>query len=475
MMANSGRDPYWQAGVRRETIDHPESRSAIEDECSICHMPMARYQSKVASHEGGIFAHLPFDPEKEGDRLAADGISCSLCHQITRDKLGTRNSFVGGFVVDTEKPKGQRAEYGPYKIDAGHARIMRSSSGGFQPIESEHVRQSEVCATCHTLYTQALGPQGKVVGELPEQMPYQEWLHSNYKDTQSCQSCHMPVVQDAVPLTAVFGEPREGFSRHVFVGSNFFMQRLLNRFRADLSVAALPQELEGAAVRTIDHLKTKAAAISINSVDMRANRLEVMITVQNLGGHKLPTAYPSRRAWLHVTVRDRNSRTIFDSGALEPSGLIKGNDNDADPKRFKRHYQEITSPDEVQIYEAIMADSSGALTTGLLSAGKYVKDNRLLPRGFDKQTADKDIAVQGEAAQDADFIDMGDALRYSVAVGDAPGPFQVDAELWYQPISFRWAQNLRQYDAFEPKRFVGYYETMSQSSGIMLVHAAATR
>jgi mono/diheme cytochrome c family protein len=113
-------------------------------------MPMARFQAKVAGHEGQIFAHLPFNPEKEGDRLAADGVSCSLCHQITTDKLGTGESFVGGFVVDTTKPKGERAEYGPYKVDAGHARIMRSSSGGFQPTESEHIGLSEVCATCHT-------------------------------------------------------------------------------------------------------------------------------------------------------------------------------------------------------------------------------------------------------------------------------------------------------------------------------------
>jgi hypothetical protein len=469
MMANSARDPYWQAGVRRETIDHPESRAAIEDECSICHMPMVRYSAKVSGREGEIFAHLPFKPEKESDRFAADGVSCSLCHQITREKLGMRSSFVGGFEVDTTKPKGRRAEYGPYEIDAGHARIMRTSSGGFQPVQSEHVRQSEMCATCHTLYTQALGPQGKVVGELPEQMPYQEWLHSSFKDTRSCQSCHMPAVQDAVPVTRVFGEPRTGSSRHAFVGGNFFMQRLLNRFRADLGVTALPQELEGAAVRTVEHLKTQAAAISIQNLDMRAGRLEMMVAVQNLGGHKLPTAYPSRRAWLHLTVCDRNNRVIFESGALEQNGMIRGNDNDADPKRFERHHQEITSPDQVQIYEAIMADSSGTLTTGLLSAVKYVKDNRLLPRGFDKRAAEKDIAVQGEAAEDADFIDVGDTVRYSIAVGDAPGPFQVSAELWFQPISYRWAQNLQPYDAFEPKRFVGYYESMAPSSSIMLV------
>jgi len=30
----------------RETIDHPESRAMIEDECSTCHMPIAHLEQK---------------------------------------------------------------------------------------------------------------------------------------------------------------------------------------------------------------------------------------------------------------------------------------------------------------------------------------------------------------------------------------------------------------------------------------------
>jgi hypothetical protein len=33
VMANSSRDPYWQGSVRRESIDHPGSQGAIENEC----------------------------------------------------------------------------------------------------------------------------------------------------------------------------------------------------------------------------------------------------------------------------------------------------------------------------------------------------------------------------------------------------------------------------------------------------------
>jgi nitrate/TMAO reductase-like tetraheme cytochrome c subunit len=60
IMANSARDPYWQASVRREDIDHPEARSEIEDGCADCHMPIARYQAKLQGRPGEVFAHLPF-------------------------------------------------------------------------------------------------------------------------------------------------------------------------------------------------------------------------------------------------------------------------------------------------------------------------------------------------------------------------------------------------------------------------------
>jgi hypothetical protein len=474
MMANAARDPYWMAGVRREIIDHPAAAALIQDECTICHMPMMRYEARLAGGEGEPFAHLPPDLSKLGDRLADDGVSCSVCHQITDQNFGRRESFVGGFKIDEKAAPGERRILGPFEVNQGHTTIMKSSSS-FHPMEAKHVRASELCATCHTLFTQALDAQGKVIGELPEQVPYQEWLHSDYKETRSCQSCHMPVVKEDVPITSVFGEPRAGFSRHTFVGGNFFMQRMLNKFRGDLSVAAEPPEMDAAANRTIAHLQTESAVVAVQAVDVRNGRLEAGISVENLGGHKLPTAYPSRRAWLHVTVRDRTGKAIFESGALNPDGSIQGNDNDADGSRVEPHYAEITRPDQVQIYESVMVGPDGAVTTGLLTALQYVKDNRLLPHGFDKRTADKDIAVHGDADGDADFAGGGDRIRYSVAVGDAQGPFQVEAELWYQPIAYRWAMNLKKYDAMEPKRFVGYYEQTASGSGVILAHASATK
>ena len=127
----------------------------------------------------------------------------------------------------------------------------------------------------------------------------------------------------------------------------------------------------------------------------------------------------------------------------------------------------------MQIYEAIMADSKGAVTTGLLQAVRYLKDNRMLPRGFDKQTADSDIAVAGAALEDNDFSGGTDQIRYSLELGEARGPFEVEAELCYQPIGYRWAMNLKQYDAEEPRKFMRYYEDAASSSTVVLAHTRA--
>jgi hypothetical protein len=199
------------------------------------------------------------------------------------------------------------------------------------------------------------------------------------------------------------------------------------------------------------------------------------VRVENLGGHKLPTAYPSRRAWLHVVVRDGSGHVVFESGALNADGSIVGNDNDEDPLKYEPHYREITRPEQVEIYEPILKDSEGRVTTGLLHAVGYLKDNRLLPHGFDKATAVTDIAVTGGAADDPAFTDKGSTVRYAVSTGDATGPFKMEAELWYQPIGFRWAHNLAPYNASEPQRMVRYYELAARKSAMVLARAEATR
>ena len=126
----------------------------------------------------------------------------------------------------------------------------------------------------------------------------------------------------------------------------------------------------------------------------------------------------------------------------------------------------------MQIYEAILGDRSSAVTTGLLTATQYLKDNRLLPRGFDKATALPEIGVFGAARTDQDFASAGDRVRYRVPVSGA-GPYRVEVELRYQSIGFRWASNLESINAPEPAQFVSYYKVTSAGSSVVVASVTA--
>jgi hypothetical protein len=482
IMANAARDPYWQAAVRRETIDHPGASATIEDECAACHMPMTRFEARSSGHEGEIFSRLAGGPRQNGpDPLAIDGVSCSLCHQLQNAGPGLEHD--GEFRIDLTRAWGDRLIFGPYDVPPPRARVMHSSVG-FVPARATNVEQSELCSTCHTLYTTPLDSSGgggsdKHLGRFPEQVPYLEWRASAYaqpRTGKTCQACHMTFTADPAPASSVLGPPRAEFARHGFQGANFFMLAMLERYRAELDVAALPQELSLSRQRTLELLQTSAASVAIARAELREDRLEAEVAVTNTAGHKLPTAYPSRRAWLRFAVRDAAGRVLFSSGELRPDGSIVGNDNDRDRLAFEPHHRVIETPDDVQIYESIMLDAGGRVTTGLLSAVRYAKDNRLLPRGFDKATAAWDYAVQGDAQDDPDFQGGGDRVVYRARLPPgAAGPFRVEVELLYQPIAFRWAHNLAPYSSSpEPARFVGYYQSMSAGSAATLAADTTT-
>ncbi len=468
MMANAARDPYWHAAVRREIMVHPTASAAIQHECSACHMPAMRYHAKIAGGQGGVFANLPVNLQQTSlGQIAVDGVTCTICHQITAEHFGEKESFTAGFTIDTSTLLGQRAIHGPFEVDSGRQHLMRSASL-YTPQQGSHIQESELCATCHTLYTHALDDEGQVVGELPEQVPYLEWKHSAFAGERSCQSCHMPEVAGQAKVSGVMGLEHENVSKHSFRGGNFLMPRIFNKHRSELGVASLPQELAGTSANAEENLANASATLVLQGAERSGDTVRAGLLVHNLAGHKLPTAYPSRRVWIHFTIRDGEGKSLFESGAFQPDGSIAGNDNDTDAAAYEPHYDLIEQADQVQIYEPILGDHQGRVTTSLISGVSYLKDNRILPAGFDKATAHEDIAVNGVARDDADFTAGTDRVRYEVKVDARSGPLTVTAELWYQPIGHRWAHNLADTDSTETARFVSYYEEQAADSAVML-------
>jgi hypothetical protein len=459
MMANSSRDPYWKAAVRAEVLVFPEFREVIEDKCAVCHFPMAWFLADQAGEQVKILDDSFLDSSHKYHTFAVDGVSCTLCHQVEDDNLGHPDSFSGGFLVDGVTPIGKRLAYGPYLIPPGQANIMLAGSG-FEPVFADHTQQSELCATCHNLTTDTLDPSGISIGEFHEQMVYLEWRHSDYIHSHSCQDCHMPVAEGSVRISNTGSPPRTPFYQHTFVGGNAYMAKLLDMFGDELGVTASTEHFQATQARALDQLQNRTLVMEFERLQVGNGILVADIHMENHTGHKFPSGYPSRRAWLHFQVQDGSGDIIFESGRVNADGSIHGNDNDRDPRLYEPHYQVIESSDQVQIYEVIFLDVHGNITTGLLSAYEYLKDNRFIPSGFDKHTAIPEVAVYGGAFEDRDFTGGSDRLSYQVEVGERQGPFTVSARVLYQAIAYRWMENLRAFDAPEIEAMASYYDAL---------------
>ncbi len=473
IMANAARDPYWQGSVRREVTDHPEASEIIQTDCATCHMPLQHLQDAEQGHQTDIFKRLPLNAQNPEHAAAADGVSCTVCHQIQPTGLGTPATYSGNFVVAAAGTS-PRPLFGPFGAASPAVSTVHVKVTGYAPVQSEHIRAADLCGSCHTLYTPTLGPGGKTIGQFPEQMTYLEWLHSDFHEKQTCQQCHMPAADGSMTVSTVLGTPREGVRRHTFIGANAFMLGILGTHRDELAVTVQPAALNAEIAQTTEFAQSKSARVTLSPAQLADGKLSFSVRVENLTGHKLPTAYPSRRAWLHIVVTAADGHAVFESGKLNADGSIAGNVNDTDATRYLPHFSEITSPDQVEIFEPILGDGEGHVTTGLLTTTQYLKDNRIPPTGFDKRDAPADIAVHGKAADDPNFTGGSSTTHYTVATSGGAGPYRISAELIYQPIGFRWAHNLASYKATEPQRFVDYYEKAASQSALVLAHAEGT-
>src|SRR5687767_14407958 len=75
IMANSARDPYFHAALRREVMDHPSQAAEIQHECAGCHAPMLQRTAHAGGRMADVLAKLPLrvDDALPEHRLAADG------------------------------------------------------------------------------------------------------------------------------------------------------------------------------------------------------------------------------------------------------------------------------------------------------------------------------------------------------------------------------------------------------------------
>jgi|JI10StandDraft_1071094.scaffolds.fasta_scaffold13143_3 hypothetical protein len=477
-MANSARDPFWWAMMSAEVAATPAAQAEIEATCLGCHAPMARVHNEFTGLPAPTRADLLGDSAT--GKLGIDGVACALCHQIQPDGLGADVSFTAGFVV-----KPLRQIYGPH---ASPFTMPMKNHTGFTPTKADHVTSSAMCGSCHTLQTETLDPDGtKLAGLFPEQATYLEWRNSDFRDegtpgpqAAACGACHMPTRDgDGVPIsTRIAHRPdgadfpqiaaRDPYGRHVFVGGNTLLPALL-RDHAD----ALRPNADAAAFDAVIASVRAQLAERTATVGLTAKRigdaLHIDVSVHNLAGHKFPSGYPSRRAWLRIRVTDATEVLSFRSGEVNAEGRLL--DGAGQPLAselvggpVQPHHPQIDSEDVAQVYESVMADKAGVPAFRLLRARSFAKDNRLLPAGWDMGHPDAARTSPAGVGADPDFIAAGDTTRYVVAAPAAGGPYKVSVELLYQPLAPRFAAELFAADTPEVRAFEALYETATHTA-----------
>lgn len=448
MMANSARDPFWKAKVASEVVRNPQLSATIEGKCARCHMPMAHVEATFKNNPTTLFNDGFLSPDNPHFNEAAEGVSCTLCHQIENtEAFGTESATSGKFVIseDTADPK----LYGPYANPIQGPMINNTS---YTPVGSNHVSDSALCGSCHDVKTPVIDTSGNITNnDFPEQMIYSEWQHSDFSKSEtkeSCQSCHMPLANGKAKIASRpgFVEERDHFSKHQFVGANTLMLDILqnNSITLGLPVSDFSKTID----LTKEMLKS-SADLSIENLQLDNQQLSFDVQLVNKTGHKFPSGFPSRRAWLHVQVLDSDGQLIFESGAINDLGQIAGvdadtnteADNDSENTKYEKHHDLITSSNQVQVYESIMVNTENLVNYTLLNSMGYIKDNRLLPRGMDKNNIPADISVHGNAMTDSNFTASKDTVSYKI--DNIPNSsYKVKVTLNYQSISYRFATDL---------------------------------
>ncbi|MHC4548825.1 MAG: hypothetical protein ACYTEZ_08600 [Planctomycetota bacterium] len=478
MMANASRDPFFLAALAAEVAGRPAERAAIEARCLHCHAPMASVEERLAGRPGLDREDLDRDDEESDDdraALARDGVSCTVCHQILPDNLGTEESFTGGFDIGED-----RLIFGPHGDQWG---MPMKRITQYWPEQGQHVVRSAMCATCHTSFLET--PDGRT---LPESAAYLEWRNSAFNDegdtpgplAASCRDCHVPVtsvggaeIRTRIARSSHGGDlphlqPLQPVGRHIFVGGNTLIPAILRDHGEELRVKAPIDAFDATIARAREQLRERTASIEIEDTIAGAESLSVTVRVRNLTGHKFPTGHASRRAWLRLRLRDAEGRVIFASGESDGQGRIVG--RDGEPLAFESaggpiapHRKSVSSETELQIYEAVLAGQDGAPEFLTLRAARYAKDNRLLPRGWSPEHRHAAETAPAGTDGDPDFAAGGDLVHYEIALAAEPKGFSVEVALLYQPLSARFAAELFRIDAPDIRRFRQLFEAAERA------------
>jgi len=355
-----------------------------------------------------------------------------------------------------------------------------------------------------------------------EQATFLEWQNSSFAEEEgfrSCQDCHMPndfhagglkidqlssqiaSIQDANYPEAEHSLPpeeievpfRDTYSRHELVGLNVFLLEMFDQFEPILGIAEADYMTSAstgnrlAIESMVDQAANETVELEVEIVSVEVGKLTADVSVTSLVGHRFPSGVGFRRTWIELLVLDARSagEVIWASGRTNSVGLIvDGLGETPLPTEFftdnkgQPHYHGIPGPNgekptappitaqnQVQIYEEIVKDGDEQVTFSFIHRDKHVKDNRLLPRGWQASSKfDSEILRQFMestdpvgVAGDPDYDSVPgfagrDSVRYEITLpyGADPADLSIQATMYYQAFQPFWLKRKFQISGDSP-------------------------
>lgn len=450
MMANSAKDPFFRAKLEHEVLVNPGHGAALGNKCLSCHAPLGVHEQRMSGAEPFTRAML------DTSALGLDGVSCLSCHMQSPGIAGT--VFSGDLQFDSARV------YGPYQDDQINPAIMEFFVG-WTPGFGAHMVNSRNCAGCHTLITETVDLSGEFTGDkFVEQATYHEWKNSIYSSTEvHCNTCHMPRVNEPIILAAdyAFLNGQSPFGMHHLAGGNVHMLELLKANRDVLDLKANETQFDSTIARSKRLLQDRTLDVSLSLTGRSDDSAFYAVRLTNRAGHRFPSGYPSRRAFITFVVLDADNDTVFKSGLLRSDLEVEGHNAVYEP-----HHDVVRDEDQVQIYEMVMGDVNGNVTTVLERAKTPLKDNRLAPLGFTTSHPSYDTTlIAGVPTTDLDFNrgalgDEGsgtDVVRYHVALNGTTSSLRAYARVYYQPVPPGWNAEMFNYSGADIDAFRSMY------------------
>lgn len=212
-----------------------------------------------------------------------------------------------------------------------------------------------------------------------------------------------PQVDNRAAADLITPEPKENYSRHTLVGLSIVANRMFQQFPEILGITTLDPgtpltfgpSSQGAIHRLelteqeMEIIATETARLSAQVAVRNNTGWRVNVSIENLAGHKFPSGVGFRRAFLEVSALAADDTVIWASGATNKAGVIVNGNGEplvseftTDWRALQPDYTIIDGENQAQVFESRHINDDGVLTTSFLGLAKEVKDNRLLPLGW---------------------------------------------------------------------------------------------